>query len=283
MEIVVLQPHGYCSGVKRAIELAKKAAHEGSNKPLIMASPLIHNEASLAKLDLPNTLIAKGDIVDTILDAPRESRILFSAHGHPFAYDELCLVKGHTIYDGTCPFVYENLQQAATFDGCICYIGEISNEECRGFLANVPEAICYELPEKKWNPLKLKAKEQQVGILCQTTLGNDEIEAAIADIKSFFPDAKVLGKNCPSTRARQENIARLEGVDALIVLGSQTSSNSRRLAELGKAKGLPTYLVLDETAVKSLDLSSYQRIALSSGASTDEDTFESVLTYLKSL
>lgn len=282
METILLQPSGYCSGVKRAIDLALKEANKES-KPLIMLSPLIHNEAALAKLAKENIQMAQGDPVDIILDAPRGSRILFSAHGHPFSYDELCLLKGHESYDSTCPFVYENMQKAATWEGAICYIGEISHEECKAFLANVPEAICYELPEKKWNPLKLKGKNQPVGILCQTTLGNKEIEEAIEDIRSFFPDATVLGMNCPSTRARQENIERLSDVDALIVLGSTTSSNSKRLAKIGKEKGLPTFLALGLEEVKSLDLSPFKRIALASGASTEAETIQEVFTYLKSL
>ena len=282
MEIRVLSPYGFCMGVHRAIEMARKALREEGK--LTMLGSLVHNEAVLKRLREEGMAIdEKANPLDVILSVPKGSHVLFSAHGHPIAYEDVCDLRGLRYYDATCPYVQENLEAGLAFQGSVLYLGIEGHDESNAFLANVPEAVFYDVKTAKWNPLKLKGRELPVGIICQTTLGNDQIQKALSEIKAYFPDAVLLKGNCPSSKMRQENIEKLEDVDALIILGSQDSANSRQLVRIGESRGIESFLCLGLDAVKKLDLSGKKKIALGSGASVSEDVFQEVLTYLKSL
>ena len=282
MEILVLQPHGYCPGVKRALELASKALKEDS-RPLTMLGGLVHNETVLKNLVEEGLRLPEDNVIDTILSAKKGDRFLFSAHGHPLAYEELCDLKEATYYYGTCPFVQENLEAGLNFEGAILYLGIEGHDEATAFLANVPHSVFYDVKSGKWNAIKLKGMNQQVGIICQTTLGNDEIAKALEEIKQYFPDATLLKGNCPPSKARQEVIAKLKDVDVLIIMGSQSSANSKQLVRIGESVGIESHLCLDVNEVAKLDLKGKKKIALGSGASVPEATLQDALTYLRSL
>ena len=282
MEIRVLEPHGYCPGVKRALELAQKALKE-DDTPLLMIGGLVHNERVLSSLKEDGITFPETDPLDTILSAKPNERLLFSAHGHPLAYEEVAALRGLRYYDGTCPFVQENLEAALSFEGAILYLGIAGHDEAVAFQCNVPDSLFYDVKTGEWNPLKLKGRELPVGIICQTTLGNDEIKNALKVIREYFPDATVLKENCPSSKARQKVIENLKDVDVLIIMGSPTSANSKQLVRIGESKGIESHLCLDVEAVKALDLSDKKKIALGSGASVPEATLQDALTYLQGL
>ena len=283
MEILVLQPHGYCPGVKRALDLARLALKD-EDSPLVMLGGLVHNETVIASLQEEGFVLPKEENpLDTLLSVPSGTRILFSAHGHPLAYEDICDLRNLPYYDGTCPFVQENLEAGRNCEGCLIYCGIEGHQEAIAFLTNVPEAIFYDVKTGAYNLIKAKGKQLPVYIICQTTLGNDEISKAVADIKKDFPDATLLKENCPSSHARQKVVADLEGVDALIIMGSKTSANSRQLVRIGQSKGIESHLCLDVNEVEAVDLSGKKKIALGSGASVPEATLEEALTYLQSL
>jgi len=282
MDILILQPHGYCPGVKRALELAQKALKEEEG-PLLMIGGLVHNERVLAELKKDGIIFPTSEPLDTILGADKNDRLLFSAHGHPLAYEELAALRGLRYYDGTCPFVQENLEAALSFEGAILYLGIAGHDEAVAFQCNVPDCSFYDVKTGEWNPIKLKGQELPVGIICQTTLGNDEIETALKAIREYLPDVTVLKENCPSSKARQKVIENLKDVDALIIMGSPTSANSKQLVRIGESKGIESHLCLDVEAVKALDLSGKKKIALGSGASVPEATLQEALSYLRSL
>ncbi|MBQ9458066.1 MAG: hypothetical protein IJU64_06190 [Bacilli bacterium] len=282
MEITVLSPYGFCMGVHRAIEMARKALREEG--PLTMLGSLVHNEEVLTELSQEGMEVReKENPLDLILSIPEKSHVLFSAHGHPIAYEDICNLRKIRYFDATCPYVQENLEAGLTYEGSILYIGIDGHDESTAFLANVPEAVFYDVKTKHWNPLKLKGRDLPVGIICQTTLGNDQIKEAVADIHTFFPEATLLKGNCPSSKLRQENIEKLRDVDALLILGSQDSANSKQLVRIGESRGIESFLCLGLAEVQKLDLSLKKKIALGSGASVSEGVFQSVLTYLRSL
>ena len=248
-----------------------------------MLGGLVHNEKVLQELRDQGFLLHDGNILDGILEAKPGTRLLFSAHGHPIAYEDIADMRGLSYYDGTCPFVQENLEAAASFEGAILYLGLEGHEEASAFLANVPESVFYDIRSGKWNPLKLKGMELPIGIICQTTLGNDEIENALKEIRAYFPDAVVLKENCPSSKARQKVIESLKDVDCLIIMGSKSSANSRQLVRIGESKGIESHLCLDVAELTKIDLTGKKKVALGSGASVPEATLQEALTYLRSL
>ncbi|MCF0112653.1 MAG: hypothetical protein HUJ60_01580, partial [Bacilli bacterium] len=121
-------------------------------------------------------------------------------------------------------------------------------------------------------------------IIAQTTLSQEEIAEALHRIHQDFPEAKLLKGTCLSTTERQEAIKRLpEDVDVLIVLGSSSSNNSKKLAEIGAKRGLDTHLVLGLDELKRIRFDGKKKVALSSGASTSPKTYDLCCDYLLSL
>ena len=103
------------------------------------------------------------------------------------------------------------------------------------------------------------------------------------DVRTYFPDATLLKENCPSSKARQKVIEDLQDVDCLIIMGSESSANSRQLVRIGKEKGIESHLCLDVEALSKIDFSNKKKIALGSGASVPEVTLQEALTYLRYL
>ena len=216
-------------------------------------------------------------------DLKKGDVVVLSAHGHPSAYDDLAREKGIEIIDATCRFVNENLDLALKSDRPVLYIGLSGHLESEAFLANCPDAFFYDVKSRRCaGILVLKGKGVDPLIITQTTLSKDEIDFAMADIRSLFPNAVLSKERCASTTLRQKALKEMpDDVDAVIVLGSKRSNNSLKLAEIAASRGVETYLCLDLEDVKKLDLHEKRRAALISGASTSGETFDEVLTYLK--
>ena len=286
MNVLPLRPSGYCAGVTEAIALAIKAKKEHPNQNVYLLGLLVHNEdavASLEKLGLIPLDERERPLLDYLFDLKKGDVVVFSAHGHPKAYDDLAKEKGIEIVDATCRFVNENLDLALSSSRPILYIGLAGHLESEAFLANCPDAFFYDVKSRKcMGILALKGKGIDPLIITQTTLSKDEIDFAMSDIRVFFPHAELAKERCASTTLRQKALKEMPSdVDCVIVLGSKRSNNSLKLAEIAASRGVDSYLCLDLEEVKKLDLHQKRRAALISGASTSGETFDEVLTYLK--
>ena len=287
MEVLILNPHGYCLGVNEAIATALKAKKDHPDKNVYLLGLLVHNEETVDLLQEHGLIPLderKASLLDYLFDMKKGDVVVFSAHGHPDAYTDFARDKGLIIVDATCRYVKENLDLALSLETPICYVGVEGHLESEAFLANSPEAVFYDVKSDTCNFLKLKGMKVTPTVITQTTLSSFEVERAMNNIHEFFPDAKIAKQRCHSTTLRQQAILDLpEDVDCVIVLGSNRSNNSVKLAEIAASKGKETHLCLTLEDVKALDLSQKKRLALSSGASTSNATFDAVLNYLRSL
>lgn len=287
MNVVILNPHGYCVGVSLALRLAIKAKEDYPDRNVYLLGLLVHNEEAMEALSAKGLIPIderKTPLLDGLLDMKKGDVVVFSAHGHPEAYDDLAKDKGLILIDATCRYVEENLEAGKSAPTPVLYIGVEGHLESEAFLANCPEAVFYDVKSRHGNLLKLKGMTENPTIITQTTLSLLEVFEAMKDIRGLFPNAVLSKERCHSTTLRQKAIEEMPiTVDALIVLGSKRSNNSLKLAELGKAKGVDTYLCLGLEDVKRLDLDKKKEVALSSGASTSEETYQAVLSYLSSL
>ena len=286
MDVLPLRPSGYCAGVTEAIALAIQAKKLHTDQNVYLLGLLVHNEdavASLEKLGLIPLDERERPLLDYLFDLKKGDVVVFSAHGHPKAYDDLAKEKGIEIVDATCRFVNENLDLALSSSRPILYIGLAGHLESEAFLANCPDAFFYDVKSRKClGILALKGKGIDPLIITQTTLSKDEIDFAMSDIRVFFPHAELAKERCASTTLRQKALKEMPSdVDCVIVLGSKRSNNSLKLAEIAASRGVDSYLCLDLEEVKKLDLHQKRRAALISGASTSGETFDEVLTYLK--
>ncbi|MCR5349209.1 MAG: hypothetical protein K6E59_06370 [Bacilli bacterium] len=287
MDVLQLHPHGYCLGVRAAIDLALQAKKDHPSSNVYLLGLLVHNEEAVAELEKAGLIPLderKKDLLSYLLDMQEGDVVVFSAHGHPSAYDDLAKAKGLICVDATCRYVKENLEAGKETKGSLLYIGVAGHLESEAFLANNPDSGFYDVKSHTGDLLRLKGKKETPTIITQTTLSGDEIEEAMDDIRVFFPDATISKERCHSTSLRQKAVAFLPSdVDALIVLGSKRSNNSVKLYELGLSMDKETYLCLGLEDVKELNLKGKRRVALCSGASTSDATFDAVLSYLRSV
>lgn len=287
MEVLILNPHGYCIGVRQAIATALKTKQDYPDRNVYLLGLLVHNEETMADLSKHGLIPldeTKKSLLDYLFELKKGDVVVFSAHGHPEAYEDFAKDKGLIVVDATCRFVQENLAAGRDTDRPVLYIGVEGHLESEAFLANCPEAYFYDVKSGKCNFLGLKGKGVPPIVITQTTLSSLEVEKAMAEIRSFFPEAVIEKERCHSTTLRQKAVSELpEDVDGLIVLGSTRSNNSVKLAELAQARGIPTYLCLGLEDVKKVDLGQKKRLALCSGASTSDNTFDAVLSYLRSV
>ncbi len=283
MDILLAKPYGYCYGVSKAMDIALRAKREHPDSNVYLIGAPVHNEDAIAYLSSKGLLLLDGDFAslkERVEALPQGSRVVFSAHGHPFSFDEVAKRKGFLVYDGTCAFVKENLDSALRSSSPIIYIGQEGHAEKDSFLANCPKARFYDAKtgEGDWRSCLPSPR-----IVSQTTLSEEEIRRACEDIRSFFPGAELLKERCTATRIRQEKVNELsKEADAALVLGSKTSNNAKKLFEIASAN-CRSWLCLDEKEVRSLDLSPYKKILVCSSASTSKEIVEATVNYLSSL
>lgn len=283
MNILLARPYGYCYGVSKAMEIACLAKTEHPSQKVYLVGAPVHNEDAISFLEDKGLILLDGDfptLLEELKKLKEGSVVVFSAHGHPFSFDEEAKKRGLLAYDGTCAFVQENLNSALACSSSLIYIGQEGHAEKEAFLANCPAAYFFDARSGKGNWAACPASP---AIVSQTTLSGEEVSKAFLAIKEAFPEARLLKERCTATRVRQEKVAELsKKADCAIILGSKTSNNARKLYELALSS-CPAWLCLDEKEVRLLDLSPYKNVLVCSSASTSKEIVEATVGYLSSL
>lgn len=275
MEVLVAEPHGMCSGVARALEIARQTLEQHPGQTLWCFHELVHNEHIVAALQ------ARGmRFVNAIAEIPEGARVLFSAHGVSPEVRQAAALRCLEIVDATCPFVAKVHAEARRYaqEGCqIALIGHKGHDEVVGILGEAPEQIAVIETCDDVRALLQKVAVSQVMVLSQTTISEAMYEARIADLQAAgfevqFP--KVLDI-CYATRERQQAVRALaQQVDCVLVLGSRNSSNSKRLVEVAERAGCRAALIASPEELETIDLRSVRRLGLTSGASTPESLLD---------
>ena len=269
MKILLANPRGFCAGVNMAIECLDEAIRRfGTN--IYVYHEIVHNRYVVDRFTRQGV-----SFVDSILDVPEGSILLYSAHGvSPEIRRQSRERKLHTI-DATCPLVTKVHLEAIKYakEGYhIVLIGHEGHDEVIGTMGEAPESITLvETPAAVDNlPFGDDAK---IAYLTQTTLSVSEAEAIISRLRERFPHIDCPPKDdiCYATTNRQEAIDTLATqADAVIVLGSQNSSNSRRLMELGASRGAKAFLIDGVHELPDDALSTDDTVLISAGASAPE-------------
>ncbi|MCR5079605.1 MAG: 4-hydroxy-3-methylbut-2-enyl diphosphate reductase [Bacilli bacterium] len=290
MKVDVISPYGYCAGVISALNKAKKAKAIHPDADIYLLGMLVHNEETveeLSKLGLKVIDEKKVDLLEALRGIEEGSYVIFSAHGHPKAYEEIARERKIKTIDSTCVFVKEN-EEAALSDLSkgkkVIYLGSKGHLETTGFLANVKAASFFDVKAKTLEKRKPLGETTDPIVYSQTTLSLDEVNMALDILKGRYPNLTLGRLRCHSTTLRQNAILSLPNeVEAVIVLGSKTSNNSVKLFELAKRRNKPAFLCLNKEEVRKLDLKRFSYVALASGASTSRENFFAVKEYLESL
>jgi 4-hydroxy-3-methylbut-2-en-1-yl diphosphate reductase len=281
-EILLAEPRGFCAGVDRAIEIVEKALTK-FGRPIYVRHEIVHNTYVV------NDLKAKGAIfIEELSDVPPGATLIFSAHGVSKAVQDEAIARGFQIFDATCPLVTKVHVEVAKLskEGYeFIMIGHKGHPEVEGTMGQLSEGI--HLVEDISDIARVKPKQtEKLAVVTQTTLSvDDTVEIAIA-LKARFPNIREPKHQdiCYATQNRQDAIKVLTGqVDLIIVVGSPTSSNSNRLAELSRRRGVPGYMIDDATELQEIWFDNVQRVGLTAGASAPEILVQQVIERIKAL
>jgi len=279
MQIILAAPRGFCAGVNMAID-SLDLALKAFGAPIYVYHEIVHNQYVV------RTFRDKGAVfVDSLEEVPPGSTLLFSAHGVSPQIRERARQRRLNAIDATCPLVTKVHLEAIRFAKAgykIILIGHEGHDEVVGTLGEAPEAIV--LVEDEAGVAKLEFPPGTLlAYLTQTTLSVDDATRIINALRERFPDITSPPKEdiCYATQNRQEAVRKLTDLaDAVIVLGSQNSSNSQRLRELAAEKGRRAYLV---DGPQDLALDWFDRsmtVLVTAGASAPESVVQETVDWL---
>ena len=273
MKILLANPRGFCAGVNMAIECLDEAIRRFGTSVYVYHE-IVHNRYVVDRFTRQGVTF-----VDSVSDVPEGSILLYSAHGvSPEIRQQSRDRKLHTI-DATCPLVTKVHLEAIRYakDGFnIVLIGHDGHDEVIGTMGECPDSIT--LVESPEDVDKLPfGDDSKIAYLTQTTLSVSEAEAIISRLRERFPHINCPPKDdiCYATTNRQEAIDTLAAnANVVIVLGSQNSSNSRRLMELGQSHGAKAFLIDSVQELPDDALSQDDTVLISAGASAPEVVVE---------
>jgi 4-hydroxy-3-methylbut-2-enyl diphosphate reductase len=278
--VLLAAPRGYCAGVDRAVITVEKAlALYGA--PVYVRKQIVHN------IHVVTSLEAKGAIfVDETDEIPEGKTVVFSAHGvSPKVHEEAAARNLKTI-DATCPLVtkvHHEVRRFATDDAEILLIGHHGHEEVEGTAGEAPEKVRIVDGLEGARTIQPTPGKNLVW-LSQTTLSVDETMETVAILKERFPDIQAPPSDdiCYATQNRQEAIKVIAPqADLVIVVGSQNSSNSVRLAEVALEYGAKASHLIDYAEeIQDHWFADVETIGVTSGASVPEILVKDVLATL---
>ena len=278
--VLLAAPRGYCAGVDRAVITVEKAlALYGA--PVYVRKQIVHN------IHVVTSLEAKGAIfVDETDEVPEGKTVVFSAHGvSPLVHQEAAARNLKTI-DATCPLVtkvHHEVRRFATEDSEILLIGHHGHEEVEGTAGEAPDKVRIVDGLEGARTIQPTPGKNLIW-LSQTTLSVDETMETVAILKERFPDIQAPPSDdiCYATQNRQEAIKVIASqADLVIVVGSQNSSNSVRLAEVALEYGAKASHLIDYAEeIQDHWFAGVETIGVTSGASVPEILVKDVLATL---
>ncbi|MDO8248333.1 MAG: 4-hydroxy-3-methylbut-2-enyl diphosphate reductase [Rhodoferax sp.] len=281
-EILLAEPRGFCAGVDRAIEIVERALQK-FGAPIYVRHEIVHNTYVV------NDLKAKGAIfIEALDDVPAGATLIFSAHGVSRAVQAEAAARGFQIFDATCPLVTKVHVEVAKLhkEGYeFIMIGHKGHPEVEGTMGQLDSGI--HLVEDVADVARVQpAQTELLAVVTQTTLSVDDAADIAAAIKARFPNARQPKQQdiCYATQNRQDAVKIMSPqVDVLIVVGSPTSSNSNRLAELARKLGTESYMVDSADELQAPWFEGRQRVGLTAGASAPEILVRQVIDRIKAL
>jgi 4-hydroxy-3-methylbut-2-enyl diphosphate reductase len=278
--VLLAKPRGYCAGVDRAVQTVEEAL-KLYGAPVYVRKEIVHNR------HVVRTLEAAGAVfVDENEAVPEGSIVVFSAHGvAPVVHDEAA-TRSLKVIDATCPLVTKVHLEAVKFakqGHTIILIGHRDHDEVIGTLGEAPQNTTLVSDVADVDRLHIQDPDRVV-YLTQTTLSLDETKDIVNRLFRRFP--KIIGPKtqdiCYATENRQLAVKAVAPLcQALLVVGSQNSSNSRRLVEVCQKAGVPAYLLDDCSEVRPETLEGVDTVAVTAGASAPEHLVEQLIDHFR--
>ncbi|MEX0939130.1 MAG: 4-hydroxy-3-methylbut-2-enyl diphosphate reductase [Pirellulales bacterium] len=280
MKILLASPRGFCAGVNMAIE-SLELAIQAFEPPIYVYHEIVHNKYVVERFRNEGVVF-----VEDPAEVPPGATLMFSAHGVSPEVRSAARERKLRTIDATCPLVTKVHLEAIKYARSgytIVLIGHEGHDEVIGTMGEAPEAIVLVETPDDVDRLEV-GDESKIAYLTQTTLSVDDANRIIARLKQRFPQIVGPPKEdiCYATQNRQEAVARLSSeADLVLVLGSQNSSNSQRLAELARERGIPARLI---DGPHDIDLDWFrdvQTVLITAGASAPEIVVEQCVELLR--
>ena len=281
-EVLLAEPRGFCAGVDRAIEIVERALDK-FGAPIYVRHEIVHNT------HVVNDLRERGAIfIEELSDVPPGATLIFSAHGVSKAVQDEAQARGFQIFDATCPLVSKVHVEVAKLhkEGYeFLMIGHKGHPEVEGTMGQLESGI--HLVEDVADVARVHpAQTEKLAMVTQTTLSVDDAAEIAAAIQTRFPKVRLPKQQdiCYATQNRQDAVKFMSPqVDVVIVVGSPTSSNSNRLAELARKLGVDAHMVDHADELQAEWLDGKARVGLTAGASAPDVLVQAVITRLRAM
>lgn len=276
-------PSGYCKGVIRAIELAKKTRLENPNAKIYVLGMIVHNKFVTKSLEKHNIITLIGKSKEQLLNDIDEGIVIFSAHGISQKYKDIAEKKGLKYIDASCVDVIqtqENIKKYLEKKYSVLYIGKKEHPEAEAVLSISPK-IHLITNSKDISNISLSENEK-IYVTNQTTMSIFEVAYIFENIKEKYPEAIFEEEICKATSDRQKAILKLESVDLLYVVGDPNSNNTAKLKEIAEKNGIKKVIAIETCYdIKKNHLENVENVYVTAGASTPNYLTNQVIQVLK--
>jgi 4-hydroxy-3-methylbut-2-enyl diphosphate reductase len=282
IQVELANPRGFCAGVDRAIEIVERAI-ELKGAPIYVRHEVVHNKYVVEDLR------TKGAVfVEELDEVPVGATVVFSAHGVSQAVRADAQARGLNVFDATCPLVtkvHTEVVRLRKQGREIVMIGHAGHPEVEGTMGQGNEGMYLVETESDVANLRVSNPET-LAFVTQTTLSVDDASRVVEALRARFP--AITGPRtddiCYATQNRQDAVKKLANrSDVVIVVGSQTSSNSNRLREVAEQNGARAYMLDRADELKAEWLEGATKIGVTAGASAPEILVQDVIQRLNEL
>ncbi|MDP9198455.1 MAG: 4-hydroxy-3-methylbut-2-enyl diphosphate reductase [Pseudomonadota bacterium] len=284
MKVLLANPRGFCAGVDRAIDIVERAI-ELFGAPIYVRHEVVHNRFVVERLRNLGAVF-----VDELDAVPDGATVIFSAHGVASSVEQEAGRRGLAVYDATCPLVTKVHMEVGRYarDGLdVILIGHAGHPEVEGTMGRFDDAFGgrIHLVETVADAEHIAVRDPaRLAVVTQTTLSVDDTARVMAALRKRFPSLATPRKEdiCYATQNRQDAVKQLVSqCDVIVVVGSQSSSNSNRLREIATMRGVPGYLVDGADDLKREWFEGKRAAGVTAGASAPESLVQQVVERLR--
>ncbi|MCR4628909.1 MAG: 4-hydroxy-3-methylbut-2-enyl diphosphate reductase [Clostridium sp.] len=280
MRVIVAESAGFCFGVKRAMDIVEKQISEGI-KPIYTYGPIIHNEEVVSDLESRGVKVLENE--EDLL-AVREGTVILRSHGVARRVYDLLNERGIRYVDVTCPFVskiHQIVQEQNRNGRRVIIVGSADHPEVQGIVGWADEHTRVINSLEEFLDLKL-SKEEKLSVVAQTTYNYKKFQYLVEKIAELGYDTLCLNTICNATQERQAEAKSLaSSVDAMIVIGGKSSSNTRKLYDICRQECSNTYYIQTLKDLKPDRTITVRNVGITAGASTPNKIIEEVHTNVR--
>ena len=285
MEVIKINPRGYCYGVVDAMVIARNAALDKTlPRPIYILGMIVHNKHVTDAFEQEGIITLDGENRKEIIEQVEKGTVIYTAHGVSPEIREIAKRKGLVAIDATCPDVtvtHDLILEKSAEGYDIIYIGKKGHPEPEGAIGVAPDHV--HLVQSMNDIDNLHLNNDKILVTNQTTMSQWDVAFLMEKIKEKFPHVEVHKEICLATQVRQEAVAQQAGdADLLIVVGDPMSNNSNRLTQVSvEIASTPSYRIGDISELKIEWLMDINKVAVTAGASTPTPIVKEVISFLE--